>query len=246
MRPRVVTAVPFIRRHWTRHRRRAWVPTTCTWRLLALCGAPCPSARAPAGREVAPPRPACRDRRADATRPGRAEMADRTPCARRHRPMSSSAIRATPSTWCRPMRAREKSKPASPARPLCSSSPRRCETGTRTFSKKIEPRPIARWPWHRNASALCQAGPSAREAGDAVRAGFGRAGAAEHDGDVGLVGRRNRGLLAVDDVMVAGALDLQAQVGGVRPAARLGQRDRSAPRRPAASSATALTISGLP
>ena len=58
-----------------------------------------------------------------------------------------------------------------------------------------------------------------------MRAGLDRAGAAEHHRRVGLVGRRDRGLLAVDDVVVADALDAQAQVGGVGAAARLGQRD---------------------
>ena len=62
--------------------------------------------------------------------------------------------------------------------------------------------------------------------GDAMRAGFRGSGAAEHHRGIGLVGGRNRGLFAVDDVFVADPLDLQPQIGGVGTAARFGQRDR--------------------
>ena len=61
---------------------------------------------------------------------------------------------------------------------------------------------------------------------DAMRAGFGVSGAAEHHRGIGLIGGRNRGLFAVDDVFVADPFDLQAQIGGVGTAARFGQRDR--------------------
>ena len=63
--------------------------------------------------------------------------------------------------------------------------------------------------------------------GHAVRARLGCAGAAKHDGNVGLVGGGNGSLLAVDDVEVAVALNAQAQIGSVRSAARLGQGNRA-------------------
>ena len=77
--------------------------------------------------------------------------------------------------------------------------------------------------------------PAARDArqvhrneqrGDAAGARLDRSRAAEHDRRVGLVGGGNRGLLAVEDIVGAVALDAQAEVGGVGAAARLGQRER--------------------
>ena len=59
----------------------------------------------------------------------------------------------------------------------------------------------------------------------AVRAGIDRAGSPEHHGRIGLVGGGDRGLLAVDDIVLAVAFDAQAQIGGVRSAARLGERN---------------------
>ena len=56
-------------------------------------------------------------------------------------------------------------------------------------------------------------------------AGFDRPGAAEHDRRIGLVGRRYRGLFAIDDIFVAVAFDAQPQIGGVRAAPRFGQGD---------------------
>ena len=64
-----------------------------------------------------------------------------------------------------------------------------------------------------------------QQRGHAMRGRFHRPGAAEHHRGVGLVRGGDRGLLAVDHVVVADALDPQAQVGRVRAAARLGQRD---------------------
>ncbi len=70
-----------------------------------------------------------------------------------------------------------------------------------------------------------------QQRGHAVCSSVDRAGAAEDDGDVGLVGGRDRRLLAVDHVGVARTcrhtLDLQPKVGCVRAAARFGQRDRA-------------------
>ncbi|MNV07902.1 hypothetical protein D3C71_983560 [compost metagenome] len=60
--------------------------------------------------------------------------------------VSSNATRATAST-CSPMSAREKSKPCMTCTKPLFSSPSRWSTGTRTFSKNSEPRPMARWPW---------------------------------------------------------------------------------------------------
>ena len=60
--------------------------------------------------------------------------------------VSSSAMRATAST-CSPISAREKSKPCITCTKPRFSSPSRWSSGTRTFSKKSAPRPMARWPW---------------------------------------------------------------------------------------------------
>ena len=86
---------------------------------------------------------------------------------------------------------------------------------------------MARWPWQSNAVR--------RDAGNvhrhqhrrhAMRGGLDRAGATEDDGRIGLVGGRDRGLLAVDHVLVSDALDPQAQIRGIRAATRLRQRNR--------------------
>ena len=53
------------------------------------------------------------------------------------------------------------------------------------------------------------------QGGNAMRAGLDRTGPPEHDRRVGLVGGRNRGLLAVDDIMVAIAIDAQPQIGRI-------------------------------
>ena len=77
--------------------------------------------------------------------------------------------------------------------------------------------------------------PAARDArqiqrneqrGDAAGARLDRSRAAEHDRRVGLVGGGDRGLLAVEDIVAAVALDAQAEVGRVGAAARLRQRER--------------------
>jgi hypothetical protein len=57
-------------------------------------------------------------------------------------------------------------------------------------------------------------------------AGLRRPGAAEHHRCIGLIRSGDRRLFAIEDVFVADPLNLQAQIGRIRTAARLGQRDR--------------------
>jgi hypothetical protein len=66
-----------------------------------------------------------------------------------------------------------------------------------------------------------------QERSDAARRLARRAGAREHDGDVGLVAEADRGLLAVEHVALAVAPRAQRQVRGIRAAARLGQAERA-------------------
>src|SRR5208283_5387726 len=58
---------------------------------------------------------------------------------------------------------------------------------------------------------------------DAMRPGLDRSSPTEHHRRVRLVGRGDRGLLAVDDIVIAVALDAEAKIGGVRSAARFGE-----------------------
>ena len=85
---------------------------------------------------------------------------------------------------------------------------------------------MARWPWQSKRLRVIARQVHRDEQGrHAMRAGLDRSRATEHHRRVGLIGGGDGGFLAVDDVMVAIALDPQAQVGRIRPAARLGERN---------------------
>jgi hypothetical protein len=64
-----------------------------------------------------------------------------------------------------------------------------------------------------------------QDGGNAARALFGRAGAREGDDALGDLVGRDRGFLAIEDVVVAVTLHLQPEIAGIRPALRFGQRD---------------------
>ncbi len=86
---------------------------------------------------------------------------------------------------------------------------------------------MARWPWQSKRLRVRPAtSVGHQQRRHAVGRRLHRSGAAEDHHGIGLVRRGDRCLLAVEDVLVADALDAQAQVGRIRAAARLRQRDR--------------------
>ena len=95
------------------------------------------AARAPGGRGDARLRPAYRNRRADAIRPGRRKAESGFPKALGH---------VAPGLFERDARDGEHLESDEGAREVEALHHLRCDTGTRTFSKNSEPRPIARWP----------------------------------------------------------------------------------------------------
>ena len=65
-----------------------------------------------------------------------------------------------------------------------------------------------------------------QERSHAVCSGFRRSRTTEDDDGIGLVGRRDRGFLAVDHIVIPDPLYVQAQIGRIGTATGLGQGDR--------------------